>query len=195
MGHIAHQRNSSKSIKTCPCLVKEKKNILLFEIGMFVRSPSPILYGLCQFDWNWLSGSAEEDFKIMSLYFCYLIIISPWKRVWPFIETNLNLLHPTRLCVKFGWNWSSGRGEEADNMKSLQTDWQTDGQQGIWKAHISFQIRWAKKNHRVRKVVLNIKQNCPFFTELQFKNNEMKIKFLLWNTISFSLGHLRKKFI
>ena len=30
------------------------------------------------------------------MYFCYLIIISPWKRAGP----------------KFGWNWPSGSGEE-----------------------------------------------------------------------------------
>ena len=30
--------------------------------------------------WVW-----EEDFKISSMYFYYFIIISPWKRVWPFI--------------------------------------------------------------------------------------------------------------
>ena len=28
------------------------------------------------------------------MYFRYFVIISPWKRVWPFILTNLNPLHP-----------------------------------------------------------------------------------------------------
>ena len=32
------------------------------------------------------------------------------------------------LCAKFGWNWSSGSGEEDENVKSLQTDRQTDRQ-------------------------------------------------------------------
>ena len=59
------------------------------------------------------------------------------------------------LCAKFGWNWPSGSGKEDENVKSLQmdglTDWQTDGptddrQQVIGKAHLSFQLRWAK-NH------------------------------------------------
>ena len=32
------------------------------------------------------------------------------------------------LCAKFGWNWSSGSGEEVENRKGLQTDGQTDRQ-------------------------------------------------------------------
>ena len=27
------------------------------------------------------------------MYFCYFVVISPWKRVWPFIFTNLNTLN------------------------------------------------------------------------------------------------------
>ena len=63
-------------------------------------------------DWNWLSGSGEEDFFISSMYFRYFVIISPWKRVVPFVWTNLNPLHPRMLFAKFGWNWLSGSGEE-----------------------------------------------------------------------------------
>ena len=82
---------------------------------------------LCaKFGWNWISGSAEEDFLILSMYFLYFVIISPWKRAWPFIWTNLNPLHPRMLCAKFGWNWPSSSGEEDENVKSLQTDRQTD---------------------------------------------------------------------
>ena len=96
---------------------------------------------LCaKFGWNWLSGSGEEDFLISSMYFRYFIIISPWKRVGPFIWTNLNPLHPRMLCAKFGWNWPSGSWEEVENRKSLQTD----RQQAVRKAHLSFQLRWAK---------------------------------------------------
>ena len=46
------------------------------------------------------------------MYFHYFVIISPWKRAGPFIWTNLNPLHPRMLCIKFGWNWPSGSGEE-----------------------------------------------------------------------------------
>ena len=33
--------------------------------------------------------------------------MSPCKRTEPFIWKKLNSLHPTMLCVKFGWNWQS----------------------------------------------------------------------------------------
>ena len=110
---------------------------------------------LCaQFGWNWPIGSGEEDFLILSMYFRYLVIISPWEKAGPFFWTNLIPLHPRMLCAKFGWNWPSGSGEEDENVKSLQTDGQTDrqtdgqtddGRQVIRKAHLSFQLRWAKK--------------------------------------------------
>ena len=78
-----------------------------------------------KFDWNWPSGSGEEDYLILSMCFRYFVIISPWKRAGPFIWTNFNPLHPKMLCAKF---WSSGSGEEDENVKSLQTDGHTDGQ-------------------------------------------------------------------
>ena len=82
---------------------------------------------LCaKFGWNWPSGSGEEDFLISSTHFRYFVIISPSKRMGPFIWKNLNPLHPRMLCAKFGWNWSSGSWEEDENVKSLQTDGQTD---------------------------------------------------------------------
>ena len=60
---------------------------------------------LCaKFGWNWPSGSGGEDFLISSMNFCYFLIISPWKRIGPFIWTKLNPLHPKLLCAKFGWN-------------------------------------------------------------------------------------------
>ena len=109
---------------------------------------------LCaKFGWKWLSGSGEEDFWILSMYFHNFVIIFPWKRAGPFIW--INPLHPRILCAKFGWNWPSGSGEEDENVKRLQTDRQTDGRtdeqtddgrQVIRKAHLSFQLRWAKNN-------------------------------------------------
>ena len=39
-----------------------------------------------KFDWNWPSGSGEEDFLNSSIYFHYFVIISPWKRIGPSYE-------------------------------------------------------------------------------------------------------------
>ena len=98
----------------------------------------------------------------MSIYFYYFPIISPLGRAWPFIWTNLNPLYPGILCAKFGWNWPSGPGEEDENVKSLQTDRQTDrrtdgrtedGRHVIRKAHLSLQLKWAKKYSRTKSEI------------------------------------------
>ena len=68
---------------------------------------------LCaKFGWIWLSGSGEADFYILSMYCRFFMIIFPWKKLRPFIWTNLNPLHSRMFCAKFGWNWPSGSGEE-----------------------------------------------------------------------------------
>ena len=41
-----------------------------------------------------------------------IAIISPWRRTWLFIWTNLNPLHPRMLYAMFGWIWPSGSREE-----------------------------------------------------------------------------------
>jgi hypothetical protein len=81
------------------------------------------------------------------MYFYSFTIISPWRRAIPFLWTNLNPLHPRMICAKSCSNWSSGSGEEVENVKIYRrTDRQTDaGQWAIRKAHLSFQLRWAKK--------------------------------------------------
>ena len=81
-----------------------------------------------KFGWNWPSGSVEDDFSNLSMYFHYFVIISPWKSAGPFIWTILNSLKLRMLCAKFGWNWPSGSWEEVENRKSLQTDGRTDRQ-------------------------------------------------------------------
>ena len=76
---------------------------------------------LCaKFVWNWPSNSAEEDFKISLMYFCYFVIISISKRTEPFIWRNFNLIHPRMICTKFSWNLLSGSGEEEENVQSLR---------------------------------------------------------------------------
>ena len=46
-------------------------------------------------------------------------IISPWKRVGPFIWTNLNPLHPRMIYAKFGWIWPSGSKEDFLNFVNV----------------------------------------------------------------------------
>ena len=121
---------------------------------------------LCaKFGWNWLSGSAEEDFLISSMYFRYFWIISPWKRAGPFICTNLNPLCSRMYFAKFGWNWPSGSWEQVENRKSLQTNGQTDRQtddsrKAIRKAHLSFQLRWAKNQNTCITNVMKNRYSC-----------------------------------
>ena len=121
MGHIAHLRKQLKSINTSDyiiMLIKRRKNniinfmrIYCFFIWRNLNPPHPRM--LCaKIGWNWLSSSGEEDFLISSLLFYYFVIISPWKRVGPFICTILNPLHHRMHCDKFGWNWLSGSGKE-----------------------------------------------------------------------------------
>ena len=60
---------------------------------------------------NWLTGSGEEDFLNLSMYFHYFVINSIWKGGLSFVQ-NLNPLHQRILCAKFGCNWPTGSGEE-----------------------------------------------------------------------------------
>ena len=79
---------------------------------------------LCaNFCWNWPSRFLE-DFQILSMYFRYFVIISPWKIAWPFIWTILNPLHP-RMAQRF-WR----RRWKCEKFTDGQTD---DGQQVIRK--------------------------------------------------------------
>ena len=76
------------------------------------------------------------------------VIISPWRKGWPFIWTNLNPLDPRMLCAKFCLNWPSGSWEE-ENVKSLTTTTTTATKIDNWqilirKAHLILQLRWAK---------------------------------------------------
>ena len=48
--------------------------------------------------WFW----GRRFFNVLNLLFSL--------RVWPFILTNLNPLHPRMLFSKFGWNWLGGSG-------------------------------------------------------------------------------------
>ena len=83
--------------------------------------------------------------------FSLFVIISPWKRVGPFILKNLNPLHQRMLCAKFGWNWPNGSLEEDENVKSLRQ--QIQWQQRRWKTDKfwSEKISWAFSSGELKR--------------------------------------------
>ena len=72
MGHIAHLRKQFKSINTYDyiiTLIKRRKKTLYDNLLFFHLNPHPRM--LCaKIGLNWLNGSGEEIFKILSMYFC-----------------------------------------------------------------------------------------------------------------------------
>ena len=118
-------------------------------------------------------------------FFCYFIIISLWKRIWPFICTNLHSLHQWMLCAKLCWDGPSS-SEEDENLKSYNdTDfnymYNTDRQRThfdpncsleysaqmslTWKAFRSLEPKWALlidtwPLSNVVVVVVNISHFC-----------------------------------
>ena len=107
---------------------------------------------LCaKFGWNLPSGSREEDFLILSMYFRYFVIISPCKGVRPFYFNKLESpLLKNALCqvwlklAQCFWRrrWKS----EKFTAMSTTTTTTTDNRQIlIRKIHLSLRLRWAKK--------------------------------------------------
>ena len=47
-----------------------------------------------KFSWNWPSGSGEDDYLILSMYFRNFEVISPWKKSEPIMWAILNPLQP-----------------------------------------------------------------------------------------------------
>ena len=103
----------------------------------------------------------KKIFTYCQNIFCYFAVISPWTWAWPFIWTNLNILYPRMLCVKFGWNWPCGSREEDKNVKSLRTDGQTD----IWTTddRQSEELTWAFSSGEVLKII-KIPSHCSTFS-------------------------------
>ena len=109
------------------------------------------------------------------MYFPYFVIISPWKRAWNFICSNLNPLHPMMLCVKFGWNWLSGSGEEDENVKSLQMDGQKDGQMD----RQTTDDRWSVKLTTASSLSeLKRKFEIYILLDILIKNKDHNLKFI-----------------
>ena len=109
---------------------KGKSNQSLFGYFPFTKKPTKQKNEqTCMFDWSWPSDFGENS----SRYFQYIVIISPWVMLVPFIEANLNIFKLMNLCVcLFGWNWLSTflvRRWKCE--KIFETDRQTDRQTDI----------------------------------------------------------------
>ena len=109
------------------------------------------------------------------MYFHYFVIISPWKRAWNFICSNLNPLPPMMLCVKFGWNWLSGSGEEDENVKSLQTDGKKDREMdrqttdGRWSVKLTTASSLSELKRKFEIYIL---------LDILIKNKDHNLKFI-----------------
>ena len=83
------------------------------------------------------------------MYFCYFVIISPWKRVLPFILTNLNPLHPRMhivpSLVEIGSLVLETKWKNVKSLRWQQQRWQTMDKFRRAKAHLSPLFRWPKK--------------------------------------------------
>ena len=80
---------------------RKKTHYLLYENEVphsnKLQSPSP-KDALCQIWLNWPSSSGGEDFKISSMYLCYFVNISPWKRLGPSFEHTSIPFTQDALC-------------------------------------------------------------------------------------------------
>ena len=101
-----------------------------------------------KFSWNWPSGSGEEDF--------YFAIISPWKRAWPLICTNLNSIHLRMLSVKYGWKWSSCSGEEDENVKVYRRTMDNRQSEKLNWAFSSGELKKDKTIKKISKFILKL---------------------------------------
>ena len=66
-------------------------------------------------------------------------------RMYWFFMNFLNPLHPRMLYAKFGWNWPSGSGEEAEIVKSLRQQWRQQQRRQRWTTDKfrSEKLTWA----------------------------------------------------
>ena len=77
-------------------------------------------------------------------------IIGPGSHVeYPTGTKNRNFVedYPRNILAKFGSNWPRGFGEEALNVKSLQTT--DDGRQVMAIVHLDLWSRWTNKNCKI----------------------------------------------
>ena len=102
----------------------------------------------------------------MSMYFCYIVIISPLNRVWPIIWKTL--ISFTQGCfvpslVKIG-PVVLEKKMKIWKVYSRRMDKWTDSWQAIRKAH--FQLRWAKYTW----IYVNFSLFCIIFWNYNYHN-------------------------
>jgi hypothetical protein len=94
-------------------------------------------------------------------------IIGPGRHVeYPTGTKNRNFVedHPRNISAKFGFNWPSGFGEEAWNVKKF-TD---DGRQVMAIVHMDLWYRWTKKG-----LDFTIVGSLPLFYVVNKNNKEL----------------------
>ena len=81
----------------------------------------------------------KNIFKCCQSILVYFAFISPWKRVWPLISSNLNSHHRRMLYAKFLWNWLSGSGHSRDDfVKCVFPDSQYIPSEKMWAFILEF---------------------------------------------------------
>jgi hypothetical protein len=106
-----------------------------------IESPSPkdnscqVWLKLAQWFWR-------RRFLNDTTHFYIFVIISPLKRTWPFIWTNLNSFHPRIICTKFYSIWPAGSGE--DDFSKFPVHFQSIAIISPWKGAIP--LPWTNLN-------------------------------------------------
>ena len=94
--------------------------------------------------WNWLNGSGEEDFLILSMFFRYFIFISPWKRAGP-VESPSPKDALGQVWMKLAqWFWR--RRWKCEKFTDGWTDRQTTDDR--W----SEKLTWAFSSGELKKI-------------------------------------------
>ena len=123
-------------------------------------------------------------------------IIGPGSHVeYPTGTKNSNFVedHPRNIPAKFGSNWLSGFGEEAWNVKSLQTTGQTtdDGRQVMAIVHMYLWSRWTKNAGITHHTVVARFQLWEFFCRSWHAEHFCSLNF---PSISYSFWDIRWKY-
>ena len=71
-------------------------------------------------------GSGEKHtFDVIDINIHVFSCLSLPLNMWPLISTNMNMALPGMLCLKLGWSWHIGCGDENINIKILKRRFMT----------------------------------------------------------------------